>query len=83
MIIKKEKKKRSMSKLIVPFVIVSIFSFTGVAVYVQLKTNTELSSTLIMCFFGFCSSELFMLAGIKKTKIKNDYDNYNKEENEG
>lgn len=72
-----------MSKLIVPFVIVSIFSFTGVAVYVQLKTNTELSSTLIMCFFGFCSSELFMLAGIKKTKIKNDYDNYNKEENEG
>jgi hypothetical protein len=34
----------------------------------------ELSSTLITCFFAFCTGELWMLASIKKTKIKNHYD---------
>lgn len=66
------KKKVRMSKLIVPFVIISIFSFTGVAVYVQLKTNIELSSTLITCFYAFCTGELWMLASIKKTKVKKE-----------
>ena len=31
----KKKKKFRMSKLIVPFVIVSIFSFTGLAIWLQ------------------------------------------------
>ena len=83
---KKPKKKRSMSKFIIPFVIVSIFIFTGVAIWLQYKTSVELSSTLIMCFFGFCTGELWMLAGIKKAKVKNDYfniNNYNEDRSEG
>ena len=86
MIINKEntKKKRGMSKLLVPFIVASIFIFTGVAIWLQYRTGVELSSTLIMSFFGFCSSELFMLAGIKKTKVKNDYNSINSEsESEG
>ena len=80
MIIKKEKKKRSMSKFIVPFVIVSIFSFTIAAIWLQYKTSVELSSTLITCFYGFCTGELMMLASIKKAKVKNDY---NQSESDG
>ena len=70
------KKKRSrihLSKIIIPFVIVSIFSFTGVAVWTQIKVGTELSATLITCFFTFCTGELWMLASIKKTKINNNF----------
>ena len=65
-----KKKKFNMSKLIVPFVILSLFSFTGLAIYLQFVTQVELSSTLITCFFAFCTGELWMLASIKKTKIK-------------
>ena len=65
-----KKKKFHMSKLIVPFVILSLFSFTGLAIYLQFMTQVELSSTLITCFFAFCTGELWMLASIKKTKIK-------------
>ena len=65
----KSKKRVHMTKWIVPFVIVSIFGFTGLAMYVQIKTGVELSSTLIGCFFGFCTGELWMLASIKKAKI--------------
>ena len=65
-----KKKKFHMSKLIVSFVILSLFSFTGLAIYLQFVTQVELSSTLITCFFSFCTGELWMLASIKKTKIK-------------
>lgn len=69
--VKSKKKKHSMSRLIIPFVILSIFGFTGIAIYVQLFTSMELSPTLITCFYGFCTGELWMLASIKKTKVKN------------
>lgn len=65
------KKKIHMSRVIVPFVIVSIFTFTGLAMYVQIRSGVELSSTLIACFFAFCTGELWMLASIKKSKVKN------------
>lgn len=67
------KKKKSQSRWIIPFVIVSLFSFTGIAVYVQLATSIELSATLITCFFAFCTGELWMLASIKKSKIKHHF----------
>lgn len=70
-----KKKRKSMSRWIVPFVILSIFGFTGLAIYLQFVTSVELSATLITCFYGFCTGELWLLASIKKTKIKmNDID---------
>ena len=65
----KQKKKFHMGRFILVFVILSIFIFTGLAMYVQIKSGVELSPTLIGCFFGFCTGELWMLASIKKTKI--------------
>ena len=66
-------KKVHLSKLIIPFVIISLFAFTGLAIYLQFVTQVELSATLITCFFGFCTGELWLLASIKKTKIKNQF----------
>ncbi len=71
---KKKQKKRSLRDWVVPFVILSIFSFTAVAVWVQLAIQVELSSTLITCFYAFCTVELWALASIEKTKIINKYD---------
>ena len=72
---KKNNKKDDDGRLIIPFVIASIFIFTGIAVWLQFATSVELSATLITCFYAFCTGELWMLASIKKTKIKNDYNN--------
>ena len=68
------KKKISTSHWVIPFVIFSLFGFTAIAIYVQLRTGIELSATLITCFFAFCTGELWMLASIKKTKLKNGED---------
>lgn len=70
---KKKKKAVHLTKWIVPFVIVSIFTFTGLAMWVQIRSGIELSSALITCFFAFCTGELWMLASIKKTKINNNF----------
>lgn len=72
----KKNTKFHLSKLIIPFVILSIFVFTGIAVYTQITTSIELSPTLITCFYAFCTGELWMLSSIKKTKINhNNYSN--------
>jgi hypothetical protein len=68
------KKKISTSAWVIPFVIFSLFGFTAIAVYVQIRTGIELSSTLITCFFAFCTGELLMLASIKKARLKNGED---------
>ena len=76
----KVKKKRSTRKL----VITSIFAFTGIAIWLQYATSTELSSTLITCFYGFCGGELWLLASITKTKTKNgNSENINTDDSEG
>ena len=69
----KQNKKVHLGKWIIPFVIASLFTFTGLAIYLQFVTQVELSATLITCFFGFCTGELWMLASIKKTKIKKQF----------
>ena len=69
------KKKKHISTFIVIFVILSIFGFTGLAIWLQFATTVELSATLITCFYAFCTTELLALASIKKCKIKTDIDN--------
>lgn len=70
------KKKRSMSRLLVPFIVASIFVFTIAAIWLQFAIGMELSSTLIACFFTFMGSELGMLCSIKRAKVKNSYTEY-------
>lgn len=69
------KKKSYKSTFIILFVIVSVFGFTGLAIWLQFAGNVELSATLITCFYAFCTGELWMLASIKKAKIYKDVDN--------
>ena len=66
----KKPKHSTTSKKIIAFIILSIFGFTGLAIYVQLQIGVELSPTLITCFYAFCTGELWMLATIKKSKLK-------------
>lgn len=68
---KKMKSHSRTSKLIIAFVILSLFTYTGLAMWVQIKSGVELSPTLTTCYFAFCTGELWMLATIKKTKINN------------
>ena len=70
---RKSNKPIHLTKWIVPFVIISIFTFTGLAMWVQIRSGIELSASLITCFFAFCTGELWMLASIKKTKINNNF----------
>lgn len=67
-----KKKKHSTRKWVIPLVIGSIFIFTAIAIWLQYATSTELSSTLITCFYGFCGGELWLLASITKTKTKSN-----------
>ena len=66
----KRVKHSKTSKRIVFFVIASIFTFTGLAMYVQIKSGIELSPTLTTCFYAFCTGELWMLSNIKRSKLK-------------
>lgn len=68
------KKQKHLSKKIVIFIVSSIFIFTGFAIYLQFVTSVELSSTLIISFYGFCTGELWLLASIKKSKINTPSD---------
>ncbi len=80
--VKRQKSSHSKtSKKLIIFIITAIFGFTGLAMWLQLKTGTELSPTLITCFYAFCTGELWMLASIKKSKLRtgqkeNQYKNF-------
>ena len=87
---KKMKSHSRTSKLIIAFVIISLFSYTAAAIWLQLKIGIEISPTLTTCFYAFCTGELWLLASIKKSKIANgqksraydsEVDNYKGESN--
>lgn len=61
--------KRSFAKIIVPLVIILNVLFTAAVLYVFLKTSSE-PVTLIGCWFAFTTGELWMLASIKKEKVR-------------
>jgi hypothetical protein len=57
------------SKIIVALVILLNVVFTGAVLYLFLRTGSE-PTTLIGCWFGFTTIELWTLAGIRKAKIQ-------------
>ena len=68
---KRMKSHSRTSKLIIAFVIISLFTYTAAAIWLQLKIGVEISPTLTTCFYAFCTGELWLLASIKKSKIAN------------
>jgi len=72
---KKMKSHSRTSKFIIIFVILSLFTYTGLAMFVQIRSGIELSPTLTTCFYAFCTGELWLLSTIKKAKINNGQKN--------
>ena len=52
---KRMKSHSRTSKLIIAFVIVSLFTYTTAAIWLQLRIGVEVSPTLTTCFFAFCT----------------------------
>jgi len=57
------------SKLIVTAVVILNSLFTVAALYVFLRVGNE-PTALIAAWFAFTGGELWLLSGIKKTKVK-------------
>lgn len=66
---KKKKKLSDLDKYVI-LCLSSIIIYTIVAVIIQILTEQELSTTLTTCFFAFFGGEVFLLAMIKKLKLK-------------
>ena len=64
------KQKLSALDKYVIFSFTNVIIFTIIALVYQFLTNEELSSTLIMSFFGVFGGELLMLCMIKRLKLK-------------
>ena len=65
------------SKKIVAMIIFLNLAFTIAVLYTFLKVGSE-PTVLIGCWFGFTTGELWLLSGITKKKIS---DNYRTEDN--
>lgn len=66
-------KKTSFAKIIVPLVIVLNTLFTAAVLYIFLQTSVE-PVALIGAWFAFTTGELWMLASIKKEKVRKGED---------
>lgn len=69
-----ERKKRKISNILLVVVVVAITAYTVANMWITYATGVSIDSTLTTCVYAFFSSELFLLAGIKISKIKNNYD---------
>lgn len=56
------------SRIIVLFSIITVLIFTSVCIFIQYKTNMDVSSTLIDNFYQFFGYEMLILGGIKVSK---------------
>ena len=70
-------KKNRFSKLIVSLVILLNTAFAIGVLYVFLRVGSE-PTALVAAWFAFTTGELWLLAGIKKNKLKKE-ENYERE----
>ena len=71
-----KQKKGRFSKYLIAFIVAINVAFTVGILYVFLQTSSE-PSTLVTAWFAFTTVELWQLATIKKTKVKNKEDDTN------
>ncbi len=63
------------SKWIVSLIVLLNVGFTVAVLYTFLRVGTE-PTTLIAAWFAFTTGELWLLATIKKTEVKEGQDDY-------
>jgi uncharacterized protein with PQ loop repeat len=64
-----EKKHRKVSNIMLVISVICIIAYTIASLLLQYFTSVEVSSTLTTCWFSFFGCELFLLAGIKTSKV--------------
>lgn len=64
-----EHKKRRVSNIMLVVAVIAIVSYAIADFILQYHVGVEMSSTLTTCWHVFWSSEIFMLAGIKVSKV--------------
>jgi len=67
----KQIKSGKFSKILVASIVITNIIFTIAVLWIFLQTGSE-PMTLIGAWFAFTTGELWMLAGIKKAKIKEE-----------
>lgn len=72
---KRKRKKIQTRKILLPVIVVMILLYSAIAITLQFKTQTEISSTLTTCFFTFWTIEIVALAGITIKKPRSNYNN--------
>ena len=66
-----EKKKKKVSNIMLVIVMAAIIVYAAANFALQYFTTIEVSSTLTTCWFTFWGAEIFALAGIKISKVRN------------
>jgi hypothetical protein len=64
-------RKTDFSKVLVLFIIIANVLFTAAVLWVFLQTGSE-PAALVAAWFAFTTGELWLLAGIKKEKLKGE-----------
>ena len=64
--------KKKVSNIMLVIVMIAIISYAIANFVLQYYTSVEVSSTLTTCWFSFWGAEIFALAGIKISKVKNN-----------
>ena len=75
-----ERKKRKVSNILLVVAVLAIVIYTVANLWITYATGMSIDSTLTTCFYAFFSSELFLLAGIRISKVKHGYDNVSNNE---
>lgn len=67
-------RKTDFSKVLVLFIIIANVLFTAAVLWVFLQTGSE-PAALVAAWFAFTTGELWLLAGIKKEKLRKEKEN--------
>lgn len=69
-----DKKKRKISNIMLVVTVIAIVGYVVANYILQYSTGVELSPTITPFWFAFWTGEIFVLAGIRISKVKNNYD---------
>lgn len=67
-----ERKKRKVSNILLVVVVMAITIYTIASFWLTYVTGATIDPTLTTCFYAFWGSELFLLAGIKISKVRSN-----------
>lgn len=64
-----ERKKRKVSNIVLTVVVIAILAYTIASFWLTYAVGISIDPTLTTCFYTFMGSELFLLAGIRTSKV--------------